>query len=258
MRQTRILLILIGVVSCLTGRPVAAVDLQTPTVQAYEMYAERATQAFLARIENKSAVTRNGRRESFARAGGEDGIVDVAGGLLHHWIGATFIAGVPLHRVLDVSRDYPAYTRIYKSIVNSRVLNRDGNQYRVLMRLREGEAGITAVLDVESTVRYYFPSPQIAYAISTSNEIREIENAGGRDEQRLEPGHDSGYLWRASTLTCFREEEGGVYVEMETLGLSRRFPPMLGWIIEPIARRLGRKSVERTLQEFVEAVRSSQ
>ena len=37
-------------------------------------------------------------------------------------------------------------------------------------------------------------------------------------------------------------------IEMETIGLSRSFPPMLGWFIEPIARRLGRKSVELSLR----------
>ena len=50
-------------------------------------------------------------------------------------------------------------------------------------------------------------------------------------------------------------DEGGVFVIMETLGLSRRFPVGFGWIIEPIARRLGRKSVESTLSEFATAVR---
>jgi hypothetical protein len=43
---------------------------------------------------------------------------------------------------------------------------------------------------------------------------------------------------------------------METLGLSRSFPPFLGWFIEPIARRLGRKSIERSLEEFIAAVRN--
>jgi len=44
---------------------------------------------------------------------------------------------------------------------------------------------------------------------------------------------------------------------METLGLSRGFPPFLGWFIEPIARRLGRKSIERSLEQFIAAVRKA-
>jgi len=90
--------------------------------------------------------------------------------------------------------------------------------------------------------------------MADANEIREVKNAGRRDEQRLPPGRDSGYLWRASTFSYFEQRNDGVYMEMETLGLSRRFPPMIGWIIEPIARRLGRRSVERSLAEFRAAV----
>jgi hypothetical protein len=44
---------------------------------------------------------------------------------------------------------------------------------------------------------------------------------------------------------------------METLGLTRRFPPLLGWVLEPIAKRLGRKSVETSLEEFRTAVLAS-
>ena len=92
-------------------------------------------------------------------------------------------------------------------------------------------------------------------AISNADEIREVENAGQSNERLLPAGRDSGYLWRASSFTRFTEREGGVYIETETLGLSREFPPFLGWIIEPIARRLGRKSVERSLEEFIAAIR---
>jgi hypothetical protein len=73
----------------------------------------------------------------------------------------------------------------------------------------------------------------------------------------MEAGRDSGYLWRASTFTCFVETKDGLYVETETIGLSRAFPPLLGWIIEPIARRLGRRSVATSLQEFATALKNS-
>jgi hypothetical protein len=36
--------------------------------------------------------------------------------------------------------------------------------------------------------------------------------------------------------------------------LSRSFPPLLGWIIEPIARRLGRRSAATSLQEYIDVV----
>jgi hypothetical protein len=45
------------------------------------------------------------------------------------------------------------------------------------------------------------------------------------------------------------EADGGTYLEFQTLGLSRGFPWLLGWLAEPIVRRIGRGSVERTLDE---------
>jgi hypothetical protein len=81
-----------------------------------------------------------------------------------------------------------------------------------------------------------------------------VKDAGKTTERYLPAGQDSGYLWRASAFTRFVEEDGGVYMEMETVGLSRPFPALLGWVIEPIARRIGRGSVEESAQEFRRAV----
>ena len=61
---------------------------------------------------------------------------------------------------------------------------------------------------------------------------------------------EKGYLWRANTFSRLAERDGGVLVELENVGLSRAFPPILGWLIEPIARRIGRSSVEDSLLEF--------
>jgi len=108
---------------------------------------------------------------------------------------------------------------------------------------------------VTSRVQYFQPDSRSVYSISNSEEIRELRDAGTAKERQLSPGHDSGYLWRAAAFTHMVERDGGVFVEMETIGLSRGFPTLLSWIIEPIARRVGRSSVERSLQEFSAAVR---
>ena len=117
---------------------------------------------------------------------------------------------------------------------------------------------MTAVLDIWLTIQYFYPDARRAYSISTSEDIREVKNAGRTDEQHLPAGQDSGYLWRAGAFTSFVQYENGVRVEMETIALSRRFPALLGWILEPVARRLGRKSVETSLEEFRTAVAAAQ
>lgn len=253
-----------SLVLCLAALRSAAADLQEHTSRAYDRYAGEITQRFLERARagtpsltpntpsSRAHAPRDG--EMIVRPGGEDGIIAVPGGLLHHWIGASFIAGATLEDALDVSYAYDRYQAIYKPVIASRLLGRDGNRYRVMLRVRESAAGLSAVLDVTAHVEYFFPRSGSSYSVSASEEIREVEDAGSPKERHLPAGRDSGYLWRAVTLNRLVEQDDGVFIEMETLGLSRGFPPLLHWFIEPIARRLGRKSVELSLREFRSAV----
>ena len=233
----------------------AAAELTSRTILAYDTYLKQAQDAFLARVTKDHGAAPTGDGVPHARPVQEDGIISVPGGLIHHWVGAAFIPRATLQRTLDVSQAYGAYSTIYQEVIGSKLVGREDDVYRVLIRIKESEAGIGAVLDIHSTVRYVRPTDRLVYSISTADQIREVTNAGQANERLLPAGGDSGYLWRASSFTIFAERNSGVYVETETIGLSRTFPPLLGWFIEPIARRLGRKSVERSLEEFIAAVR---
>ena len=241
----------------LTPSAAALADLQPRSAQAYDAYAEQATRDFLARARKDAATQRRCDGVLLVRAGSGDGILTVPSGLIHHWVGVAFVRGARMREADVVARDYPAYSKFYKNVVSSRVISQKGDSYQVLIRLKEGEAGINAVLDVRSVVDYRSQADGSITAMSKSEEIREVENAGRRDEKILPAGRDSGYLWRAHTFTRFIGGEDGVLIVMETLGLSRRFPLGFGWIIEPVARRLGRKSVEGSLDEFAAAIRRS-
>lgn len=240
-------------------RSVSAAELQSKTTQAFEAYLGSATQAFLSRVRLGSGST----PATVVPAGGaihagpgrEDGIVNVPDGLVHHWRGNVFVSGVSLSDVLAASRDYADYAKMYSPVIASELLESLGDTYKVLIRVKEGEAGVSAVLQIRSTVTYVGVGTPSVHVISTSEEVREVKDAGRADERLLPAGRDSGYLWRANTFSHFVARANGVQIEMETLGLSRAFPPFLGWFIEPIARRLGRKSIELSLREFVAAIR---
>ena len=241
---------------CVGTMTVAAAELTTRASAAYETYLAETRQAFLARRDPYPGAAPKGEQVPPARPGREDGIVSVPDGLVHHWMGGAFIPRTTLQRAVDVSSAYDAYPSFYKEVIASKIVGREDNTYRVVMRLKASAGGIAAVLEIRSTIRYSHPSDRVAYALSNADEIREVKNAGQTNERLLPVGRDSGYLWRASNFTRFTERDGGVYVEMESLGLSRGFPPFLGWFIEPIARRLGRESIERSLEEFIAAVRT--
>jgi hypothetical protein len=239
-----------------TARRADAADLQPRTAQAFDKYADEMTRDFVSRAAKNATTARRCDGVIIARAGNGDGILNVPDGLIHHWLGLAFVRGATLKTVEQVARNYPGYSKFYKAVVSSKVLAQQGDTYRVLMRLKE-DAGLTAVLDVRSSVEYRTQRDGSVTAVSKSEEIRQVEDFGNPSESLLPVGHDSGYLWRAHTLTHFVPEKDGVFIVMETLGLSRRFPPMTGWIIEPIARRIGRKSVEGSLEEFLTAIRRS-
>ena len=243
----------------LLGMPVAvsasgsrAAALQPRTTAAYDTYVAGVESAFLLRARAGTPVA-----HPLAGDGGETAhgrIVKIAHGLVHHWRGAVHIPDVALERVIATAQRYDTYAEMYVPVIESRLLQRDEGWFRVVTRVREGAGPVTVVLQVRSVVRYE-RGTKSAYSIGASEEINEVVDAGEPDERLRPAGHDSGYLWRANTFTRFVERAGGVDVELETIGLSRRFPVMLAWLIDPIARRLGRKSVERTLAEFAAAVR---
>ena len=241
-----------------------AAELAPETAEAYERYIAGIRERFegyvAARIplENVSQERRARLRagEIVAGPGAGDGILDVPGGLIHHWRGAAFIPDVTLDVVIAIAQDYSGYADNYEWIVGGGVLNheRDEEQARdlfeIFLRIERRASFVTGILDLWTVVEYRRPRPGLAAAVSTTDCVRQIENEGRPNERRLPVGTGSGYLWRAVTLSTYVQGEGGVLVEFETVGLSRRFPRMLGWIIEPIARRLGRGSAADSLRQL--------
>lgn len=240
--------------------PATAAHLEPRTVAAYEQYVEQARDSFLTRVRSDEELSRATnmpvRRVTFNTAtesSPQGRIVKIPGGLIHHWTAVTFMPGVGMDRVLAVAQAYDNYAAIYAPVITARLLEHDGDTFRVFARIKEDTGVVSAVLDVWTVVTYN-QTKACAHSLSDASEIRQVKNPGEANEQLLPAGRDSGYLWRANTFTRFIARDGGVYVELETLGLSRGFPSLLGWIVEPIARRVGRSSVERTLAEFRAAV----
>ena len=252
-------LLLVAVILGLSVSPVLGAVLTDAAAKAFSEYVDRARRSFLDRVNQPLGVgvTERAalqREETTVRPGGGDGIQTMPASLIHHWRGTVFIPRTTLSQALSVSRAYPNYPTIFRPVVAAKVLSEDGDAVRVQFRMKQSAGGITGVIDMWSNIRYGNVDPKHAYVISIADTIREVKDAGRPTEHFVSPDHESGYLWRAATFTRFVEDDGGVYMEMETIGLSRPFPPLLGWAIEPIARRIGRGSVENSVQEFRRAV----
>lgn len=240
------------------ARAAVAAELDARTASAYEHHIAVVVRAFNERVSSETfleqgspeAMGRMRRGEILLAAGTGDGIVEVPRGLIHHWRAAAFIPNMTLERLLTFVQNYAAYADAYDWLVASQLVARDGDQYRTFFRVKQRAGVVTGVVDMWMVTDYrYLPADRVV-ALARTDCVRQVEHAGESRETRLRAGTGSGYLWRADALSKYLQRDGGVYVELDTIGLSRGYPPFFGWIIEPIARRLGRDSAAGSLNRL--------
>jgi hypothetical protein len=183
--------------------------------------------------------------------------MSVPDGLIHDWIGAVFIPGVTVDRVLRMVTDYDHHKDVYKpEVIDSRLLSHEGNDYKISLRLLKKKV-ITVVLDTWYDVHYTEIDKTRWSSRSYSTKIQEIDNAGKTNERAQPPGNDHGFLWRLDSYWRFAERDGGVYMECEAVSLTRDIPTGLGWMIEPIVRQLPKESLINTLRRTRDAMANS-
>jgi hypothetical protein len=239
-------------------RAAVAAELEARTASAYQRHIAAVARAFNARVSSDTfleqgspeALDRMRRGEILLAAGTGDGIVEVPRGLIHHWRAAAFIPNMTLERLLTFVQNYAAYADAYDWLVASHLVARDGDQYRTFFRVKQRAGVVTGVVDMWMVTDYRRIASDRVVAVATADCVRQVERAGERDEQRLQVGTGSGFVWRADALSKYMQRDGGVYVELDAIGLSRGYPSLLGWIIEPIARRLGRESAAGSLNRL--------
>jgi hypothetical protein len=171
----------------------------------------------------------------------------VPDGLVHHWLGAVFIPGSVMADVLTVVQDYDHKQDVYPDVVKSRLISRDGNHFIVSMRFREHDV-IAITMDTEHDVTYTEMDPDRWCIRSYSTHISQVQDAGTASEHGLPDGQGDGFLWRVDTFWRFLQQDGGVYVEVEAVSLSRDIPSALSWLIKPFITSVPRDSLHNTLE----------
>jgi hypothetical protein len=183
----------------------------------------------------------------------------VPSGIIHEWIGAAFIPDVRLEDVLTAVRDYGNYREFYKPIVvDSKSLGTDRACDKYSMRVVNKETVAETALDMEYETCYVKADERRLYSITHTTRVQEIRHYGKPDVQELPPNQGNGYVWRVYSIARFEERDGGVYVEIEAIALSRDVPAALRWLVNPIVRRVSRNSMLVSLQQMKEAVRSTE
>lgn len=173
----------------------------------------------------------------------------IPGGLIHDWIGIVFVPGVSLSQTLSTLQDYNRDSAFYpKEVVRSELLSQSGDDFHIYLRLKQVHV-ITVVLDTEYDVHYEHLDSSHVYAISHSTRVAEVDHAGTPNEREEPMGNDHGFLWRLNSYWRFWEANGGVYVQVEAISLTRDVPAGLGWLIGSFIESIPESSVRSTLAE---------
>ena len=254
--------------------PTQAAELKPDTTAAFDRYI-RATEAhhaddlrsghFLV-IDRLPEVS---QRETYARLHQgqvyteqlqtkEDGRpIPIPGGLVHHWVGVIFMPGSTLSQVLAVLQDYDNHKNVYKPDVRrSKLLEHNGNEFKIYLQFYR-KAVVTVVINANFDVHYAMSGPARALSQSYSTRIAEVENPDKANEHELPVGNDHGYLWRLDNYWCIEEKDGGTYVQVESVGLSRTIPAIFAWLINPLVRNIPRTVLSNLLNATRRAVASS-
>jgi hypothetical protein len=238
---------------------VTAAELRPATVEAFNHYAsvyeaQSAKGPFLW-IDGESAEQRRAR--DLARSGGlvmeriqvRDAGRDIAipDGIVHHWLGTVFVPGATVDKALALLQAYDRHADIYKpAIARSRLISRDGDTFRFFLRFYAKKV-ITVVLNSEHEARFAREDATRASSRIMSTRVAEVENPDTPQEREKPVGNDGGYLWRLNSYWRVVERDGGVYVQCETLSLTRSIPFGLNWIVGPFVTSVPRELLSFTL-----------
>jgi hypothetical protein len=263
--KTPLRLALLGaVVSAVLG----AIELQPGTLKAWEDYIQRADFRMRERLQNqqpflwsdeapsRGARLRHGEILVAPLVGA--GTARVPGGLIHDWIGAVFIPNVTLRKLLAVLHDYESYKEYYKPVVvDSRALASSEEDQRYSVVLQHHVLFVSAAILAHCRARDLRVDGRRGYKITDTTEVQEIESYGQARERLLPPGQGNGYIWRLHLIVRYEERNGGVYLELEALGLTREIPFSLYWLVSPVVKRVSADSLETSLRQTRDAVVSS-
>lgn len=211
---------------------VGAAELKPATIAAFDRYV-RATEARMAgELSSNDRFVRPVKAGEFAITslktveGGKE--INVPDGLIHHWVGTVFVPGGTVEQAVALLQDYNRHAEIYRpAVAGSKIISRDGDAFRVYLRFFMKKV-ITVVMNSDHDARFFRPARDRAHSRIYSTRIAEVENPDTPKEREKPVGNDGGYLWRLYSYWRFFERDGGVYVQCESISLTRGIPTGFG------------------------------
>jgi hypothetical protein len=177
------------------------------------------------------------------------------GAMLHHWRGTAFAPGAKAADFERLMKDFNAYPQHFSpQVVQAKILAQQGDHFQASMRVRQKHV-ITVVMDTSYDINFGRLDARHGYSISRSTRVAEIDSPGTSRERALKPGEEHGFLWWLNTYWSYEERDGGLYMQIESVSLTRSIPTGLGWAIGPFVESVPRESLEFTLRSTCNALR---
>ena len=175
-------------------------------------------------------------------------------GLIHHWAGVIFIPKATFEEVEAVMRDYDCHEDTYKpQIRKSKLIERNGDESKVYFQFFNHSI-VTVILNANFDVRDTRFGSGRFQTVTRSTRIAEVENVDSPNEHEKPVGNDHGYMWRLYTYWRIEEKDGGVYVQNESVSLTRTVPALLAFIVNPLVKSIPRNVLIHLLTDTRNAV----
>ena len=245
----------------------SAVELQSATVDAWQQYLRAADVRLQARLDSGKPylwVDEAADRQLRVRRGEvvvaplvRHGIQSVPNGLIHDWIGAVFIPNATVGSLLAILHDYDRYKDIYKpAVTDSKCLEFNAADQDFSMTWQRHVLFVNAAMQGHYRAHEIVIDSRRGYGVVDATRIQEIEDYGRPSERLLPADAGAGFIWRIRSISRYLERDGGVYLEIEAIALTRDIPSSLRWMVSPVVNHLSINSLTTTLSQTREAVGS--
>jgi hypothetical protein len=77
------------------------------------------------------------------------------------------------------------------------------------------------------------------------------------NQRLLPPDTGNGFIWRIRRATRYEERDGGVYLELRAMALTRDIPASVAWMVNGVVSHLSMNSLAATLRAAAMTSRGS-
>lgn len=184
--------------------------------------------------------------------------IEAPQGMIHDWVSLVFVPGATLRQVKALFQDYDNHYRYYgPEVERSKLLSRQGDDFKIFLRMRKKKV-VTVVLNANFDAHYHQLDASHLMVASRSTRIAEVDAPGTPEEHELPIGNDSGFMWRSNSYWWAEEKDGGVYVQCETLTLTRNIPLGLKWLTEFFLDSTSREFLNKMMVDMRKGVEKRQ